>query len=259
MISKTYNQTKDLFRKSEIVSRTQKNEKPKLHINWKPFKAAFYLALLVGVVYFCFFSNVFKIKKVETEGIKSVEISDYLNQTLVGKNIILFLPGSYLSNLSQRFPILQEARIVRGLPSTVKVIISERSQVMIWCTDICYNIDSQGYAYQQIPRPTNQSYVSDSSGIKLDQGTRVTSPAFIDFFLSAVDRMNQMGLGVGEAKIEQTTFKVSFLTKDGFLVILDSSSSFDRQMSALQQVLDKNRADIKQYADVRVEGAAYIK
>ncbi len=259
MISKTYREQNDSFRKSEIVSRTHKQDKPRLHLNLKPLRAFFYVALLGAVIYFTIFSNTFKIKRVETEGIKSVEISDYLNQTLLGKNIIFFLPGSYLKTLSDRFPILEQAKIVRGLPSTVKVIISERSQTMIWCTDVCYNIDSRGYAYQQIPKPTTKAFISDTSGFKLEQGSQVTSPSFIDFFLSSIDRMNQMNLKVSEAKIEQTTFKVSFLTQGGFQVILDSSGSLDNQMIALKQVLDKNKTDIKEYVDLRVEGAAYIK
>jgi len=259
MIPKTYSPPSDLYRKNEIVSRTNKQDGPRFNFNFKPLKTLFYIALLALVVYFTCFSGVFTIKKVETEGIKSIEITDYLNQTLLGKNIIFFLPGSYLTRLSSRFPILEQARIVRGLPSTLKIIVIERNQIMIWCADVCYNVDSKGYAYQQVVRPIDKAYVNDSSGIRVEQGSQVTSPAFIDFFLSAVDRMNLMGLGITEAKIEQTTFKVSFLTKDQFLVILDSSGSLDKQMSALQQILEKNRADIKEYADLRVEGSAYIK
>lgn len=259
MISKTYSPPSDLYRKSEIASRTKKQDHPKFSLNLKPLKTFFYIALLGVVVYFACFSSMFRIKKIETEGIKSIEISDYLNQSLLGKNIIFFLPGSYLSGLSQRFPILEQARIVRGLPSTLRIVVSERNQILVWCTDVCFNTDSKGYAYQQVQRPTNQAFINDSSGFKVEQGTQVASPVFIDFFLSAVDKMNQMGLKISEAKIEQTTFKVSFQTADKFLVVLDSSGSLEKQISALQQVLDKNRADIKEYVDLRVEGAAYIK
>jgi hypothetical protein len=40
---------------------------------------------------------------------------------------------------------------------------------------------------------------------------------------------------------------------------MDSSASLKNQISALKQVIEKNRPDIKEYVDVRVEGFVYIK
>ena len=49
------------------------------------------------------------------------------------------------------------------------------------------------------------------------------------------------------------------MTVEGWQAILDSSSSLQNQISALAQVVKNNRADLKEYVDVRVEGVAYIK
>jgi len=56
-----------------------------------------------------------------------------------------------------------------------------------------------------------------------------------------------------------STFKITFTTDKKWNIITDSSYSLKNQISALEQVLKNNRADIHEYVDVRVEGVAYIK
>lgn len=248
-----------IVKRPEFFKTTDPQERSRPPLNLAPLKSVFYILLIGILIYAVFFSSIFKVKNVEIQNVKSVEISDYLKRTLIGKNILLLRTGAYLDKLTEQFPVLQEAEIVRGLPSTIKISISERRQVLIWCSDKCYEIDSNGYAYQAIERPLDRVAVIDKMGTPFKIGEKVVAKEFINFFISTLDSIEANGLKVSEAEVGETTFKVDFKTTEGWKIILDPTESLKNQMSALKQVLEKNRADIKEYVDLRVEGLAYIK
>jgi len=248
-----------ISKKPEIFRKTAVPQK-RFKINLSPLRSAFYIALIIGAVYLVFFSQVFKIKNVEIDGVKSVEIADYLKSTLIGKNIVLLRTGKYLDELTEKFPVLESARIIRGLPSTVKVVIGERRQVLIWCQQMCFEVDSYGYAYDELETVVQDRIViKDTVGTKYKIGDKIVSSDYIAFFMSALDKIESNGLKVKEAEVDQTVFKLAFVTMDGWKIIVDPSESLSNQMYALKQILEKNRADLKDYVDLRVEGLAYIK
>lgn len=245
-------------KKPEIVQKTE-HQKIRPHIDTRPLRSIFYLALFLAGIYLIFISNVFKITNVEIDGIKSVEISDYAKRTLYGQNIFLIRPGTYLDDLSAKFPILEQAGIVRGLPSTIKITAKERKQVMVWCSLNCYEVDNRGYVYQEVPRPLDLVVLLDGKNLPVKIGDQVTSPDVISFYLTAIDRIEELGLKVAEAGVDETTFKISFKTSENWSIIMDTSASLKNQISALSQTLEKTRADIHEYVDLRVEGLVYIK
>lgn len=247
-----------IFRRPEIIEST-KRQKVRHALNLKPLKYVIYLGIILAIIYEIFYSPLFKIKNVEIDGIKSVEISDYVNISLKNRNILFLMTGKYLNELSQRFPILQQARIIRGLPSTVKLVASERKQVLVWCTNTCVEIDSHGFAYQEVTRPTDKVVLDDKTGIPLKVGDRIVSTQFIEFYLGALEQLDAIGVKIASSHMDETTFKINLKTVEGWEVILDSSESLKNQMSALKQVLETNRADIKEYVDVRVPGTVYVK
>lgn len=244
-------------------SATQKQKKKvsvKIKIPFLPYlRGLFYLAILLAIIYFVFFGSIFRIKNVEINGVKSTEISDYLNRELVGRNIILFSPGRFLKTLSSKYPIVEEAKIIRGLPSTVKIDLSERKQLLVWCSVKCFEIDTRGFAYQEISTPSDKLYVNDKANIDNKVGDQVVSQRFIDFYLKAAEELDKLGLKPSQSYVQDTTFKLVFKTQDGWEAIFDTSESLANQIDALRQVLEKNRSDIKEYVDLRVEGVAYIK
>ncbi len=248
------------YQRREIARVTEfEKEKPKSGLFFPILRGLFYLGLIGAAFYFIFFSNYFDVKRVEIEGVKSIEIADHINRTLLGKNILFLLPKTYLNDLAKKFPILEEASIVRGLPSTVKITIAEKRQVLIWCADRCFEVDNGGYAYAEVPRPADRIVVVDKAGAKYEQGDKIVTSEFITFFLEAIDKIEENGLKVSEVEITETTFKLGFVTSEGWKIILDPTESLSNQIFALKQVLEKNRTDIHEYIDLRVRGLAYIK
>lgn len=244
----------------KVVFSTEKQVEDKFRFPKRVIGYVVYLIVFIAVIYFVFFSGVFKIKNISVENVKSVEIEDYVNMTLRGKNILFMLPGRYLQELTKNFPVLEEARIVRGLPNMVRVILDEREQKFIWCNAKgCFEVDNNGYIFEQTKSTKRGVILRDLSNVEINQLEQVASKQFIGFFISALEKIKETGVVVTEAQIEQTTFKIDFVTKDGWKVIMDTSSSLENQIFALKQVVEKNKADIKEYVDVRVEGVAFVK
>lgn len=251
------------YRKQEILSRTHQKEsrsiRPAIKLVYKFFKNTVYVVLFVAGIYTVFFSDYFKIKYIEPNGIKSPEISDYLSQSLKGRNILLFSPGFYVKSLAKKFPILREARIVRGLPNTIKIIASERKQVLTWCSIECYNVDNYGYAYEKVEKPLDRIVLNDLSTIKINQNDQLASAEFIDMYLSYLEEFDQLGVKIKESEILDTTFSVNYITQEGWKIKIDTNQDMKNQTYALKQVLEKNKTDIKEYVDLRIPAVAYIK
>ena len=246
------------FRK--VVFSTEKRVEDRFKFPKAILSYSIYLLSFTAVIYFVFISGIFKIENISVENVKSAEIEDYVNMTLRGKNILLMLPGRYLRELAEEFPVLEEARIVRGLPSTVRVTVDEREQKFVWCNKSdCYEVDNNGYVFEKTNDTKKAIVLRDLNNVKVNQLEQVASKKFIKFFIVALDKIKETGVVVSEAQIEQTTFKVDFVTKDGWKIIMDTGGSLENQIYSLKQVIETNKSDIKEYVDVRVEGVAFVK
>jgi len=255
--------SKGELRRREVFSPTEKPRK-KFSVKIKiPFvsyiKTFFYIVILIALLYFITMSSVFRIKQIESNNIKSTEISDYINKRLLGKNIILFFPGRFLNDLTEKYPIIEEAEIVRGLPNTIKITVKERKQLLVWCADKCFELDTRGQAYQEISRPSDKMVLNDRSSISGKIGDQLVPERFIDFYLKVIDELEKMNLQISDSYIQDTTFKLVLKTSEGWEIIFDTSGSLNNQIDALKQIIEKNRPDIKEYVDLRVEGVGYIK
>ena len=260
MANGTTDKKRDLKFTSIVFSTEKERREKRFEIPKKVINYLFYILLIILALYFVFVSDYFVIKEIKVENVKSVEIDDYVKMTLQGKNILLMMPGKYLEKLTEKFPVLEEARIVRGLPSTVRVIVDERDQKFIWCNSSgCFEVDNNGYIFEETVKGGDEIVLRDLSDIKVGYLDKVVSRQFIDFFMDALDGLSGIGLNIKEAQISQTTFRVDFMTQEGWRVIMDSNSPLENQLFATKQVVEKNRPDIKEYIDVRVEGVAFLK
>lgn len=245
----------------DIIFPTEKQRREtRFNLSKKIANYLFYLILFIASIYFIFLSDYFAIKNIKVENVKSIEIEDYVKMTLQGKNILFMMPGRYLKELIEKFPVLEEARIVRGLPNTVRVIVDERKQKLIWCNSSgCFEVDNNGYIFEETVKGDKDVVLRDLSNVKVNYLDKVVSKQFINFFINALEGFDKIGIKIEEAQIDQTTFKVDFVTEHGWKVIMDSGGNLENQLFAVEQVMNNNRSDIKEYVDVRVEGVAFIK
>lgn len=231
---------------------------PKKRINWRPF---FGLIILGFLIYQIVFSSSFKINNFIFEGIESTEIKETVTSDLQGKNILLIMPGRYLASLSKKYPALEEATVVRGLPHTIKVLAKERSQSLVWCNSAeCYQVDSDGVAFKKIDKPADKVFINDLKDKSLQSGTKILSKSFVAFYLETLSQIpKKIEKQVKEAQVEETTFTISLLLDDNRKIILDTSQSLENQLFSLEQIFQTKKDEIKEYVDVRIPGTVYFK
>lgn len=254
------NYNKEDLNKSNLLFGTKKDKKERFKLPKKIISFVLYVGILIVFIYLTFISNLFTIKNVEVENAKSIEIEDYIKISLLGRNNLLLTTGNFLDELIQKYPVIEEASISRGLPDRVKVILKERDYKFHWCNKTnCYEVDNRGYIIDETDKVKGKVVLRDLRDIPIKNNEKVVSAKFVSFFINSLERFSQFELPLKEARINETTFKVEFETDEGWLAILDSSSSIENQFSALEQVLSNNRSEIKEYVDLRVEGVVFIK
>lgn len=254
------NHHKEDLNKSNLLFGTKKNDREKFKLPKRIISFVFYSGALILLIYLIFFSSIFTIKKVEVENAKSIEIEDYIKISLLGKNNLLLTTGKFLDELIDKHPVIEEASISRGLPDRVRVALKERNYEFLWCNATkCYEVDNRGYIIDETAKSEGMVPLRDLRNVPVKNNEKVVSAKFVSFFINSLERFHQLNLSVKEARLNETTFKIEFETNEGWLVILDSSSSIENQFSALEQVLSSNRENIKEYVDLRVEGVVFIK
>ncbi len=256
-------QTKKLgvneFRRREIAVKTDRVERQRPKVNFRPIKYFFGLLVIVCACYYFFLSDAFKIKQVEVEGIRSVDIISKAKADLRGKNILTLNIGNFLDGLTREYPVIEEIKVVRGLPSKIMITGSERESALVFCSKECFKIDPSGYVYQKVDKPEDKIFLQEKISTDIEVGQQVAGAKFILFYVKCVDEMQKMGLTVKSAEVSDLTFSLSVLTSEGWRAIFDTSQSLDNQLYALKQVLEKNKADLKEYANLGVEGQVYLK
>jgi len=259
MAHQTKKQAIKEFRCREIVVKTDKLDRQRSNINFKPVQYFLGLLIIVSVCYYFFLSDAFKIKQVEVEGIRSVDIISKAKADLRGKNILTLNIGNFLCELTKEYPVIEEIKVVRGLPNKIMITGSERESALIFCSKECFKIDPSGYVYQRVEKPDDKIFLQEKIPIDIEIGQQVAGAKFILFYVKCVEEMQKMGLTVKSAEVSDLTFSLSILTSEDWRAIFDTSQSLDNQLYALKQVLEKNKADLKEYANLGVEGQVYLK
>jgi hypothetical protein len=247
------------FKRREIAVITNRPEKQPIKVNFKPVKYFFGLLVIVCACYYLFLSDAFRIKEVQVDGIRSIDIISRAKTDLEGKNILTLNISNFLESLTKEYPVIEEIKVVRGLPNKIMISGSERESALIFCSKECFKIDPSGYVYEKVEKPEDKIFLQEKTPTDIQIGEQVVGTKFILFYIKCVDEMQKMNLTVKSAEVSDLTFSLSVLTSEGWRAIFDTSQSLDNQLYALGQVLEKNKGDLKEYANLGVEGQVYLK
>ena len=249
-----------------------------------------FLVLLLAffVIWFIFFSPFFRIKELTIFGDKitdSEKIKNEINQIikknvffiLPGDNIIFIRPAEIKKNLSQKNPRFQNIEIEKKFPNILKIEISEREGIIIWCRqENCFFVDKIGIAYAEvlsveplfIIEKENQEkmfVVQEEKEEEIEIGQKVANQNFIKFVLEISKELeNFSGLEVIALRTpESVSSEIWATTNEGWQVVFDVSKSAKSQIANLAKFLNENisekeRKNLK-YIDLRVQGKIYYK
>jgi cell division septal protein FtsQ len=215
--------------------------------------------LFLGLVYLFLFSPVFQIKNIEIVGSPSDEVKKILDG-LKGLNIFSFHAQTLEQNIIAKNQNYLSVRIDRGLPDTVRVKFQDREAKIVWQTrDQLYFVDKDAILFQKAEDSGGLSIVKDLRNLEVTFPAQIATTNFVDFVRSAQTEIAQSNLIIQEFQIDETTFQLEALTDKGFKIIFNTLRPLSEQIDAFRTVYEKNKDQIKEYIDLRVEGWVYYK
>lgn len=218
----------------------------------------FILAIIVGLAYVLFFSSVFTIKNIATEGSPSDETLTYLDQ-FKGRNIFMIRAKEIASVVEEKNTQFKTVDVSLGIPSTLRVIFTERLPVAVWQTNgKNYLLDENAIVFTQTDAVDKDlMIVVDNKNIEVKPPVQISSSNFIDFLKNVNSKIGQLGMKISKFEIGETTFQVDAMTDKNIKIIFDTTRSVSDQMDAAEKTYKEKKDEIKQYMDVRVEGKVY--
>lgn len=216
-----------------------------------------FIIIALGLVYLAYYSNVFNIQNVLIDGRDMPEIQ----KSITGKNLIFLNTTDLKKQITTQYPNVGEINIVRGIPNTIKIKISEYEPKIIWQTNgKNYLVNDEGRAFRQISEDFELPSVIDDKDLAIEVNQQVVSRTFIDFVTNFNKKMlEDLDTQILYFKIESTIFQANAYTNKGWYLKLDTTRSPDDQIGALKELLKEHQSEINQYADLRVEGKVYYK
>ncbi|MDD5341491.1 MAG: FtsQ-type POTRA domain-containing protein [Patescibacteria group bacterium] len=256
------------------------------------------LLVIIFGVYFFLFSGFYKISNIEIQGnqiISTDDILDITNNYLSGRTLLIFSNKNIFifskNELKRRigeYVLLNDLKIDRVLPNTIKIELQEKEAAIKWITnDQEYLVDKNGIVIKKFyklvmpkifqlntnsqPDETKETIpdsflkVLNTSNQNINLGDKVLLPENVDFIFQLQEKFSQKDY----LKIKNITVPNNmpkFITANldsGWYIMLNLSDTADNQYNRLELLIDEkikrsnlNRLD---YVDLRLGESVYYK
>jgi cell division septal protein FtsQ len=248
---------KNIYRVPKVFQAPREEDKP----IWPRLVLFVVLALLtiLGLIYFLFFSKVFKIKIIDIVGNPNDEVRVKLDE-LKGKNIFSFHAKSLEHEIIQNNQNYLSVKVLRGIPDTVRIIFQNREPKIIWISqNQRYFVDNNAILFQKATDSAGLPEVIDTKDLAVAVPEKIATSKFVEFIRSVSEAVAANDIIVKNFEIKETTFQADAITNKGFRIIFDTMRPLSEQMEAFKLVYEKNKDNIKEYIDLRVEGKVFFK
>jgi len=262
--SKNNRRGKSAYRNRQVF-RGPSVEKPApvFAVSFTHVKYAVLVLMVIGIVYFFFYSKAFAISDVIIEGARLVDKQRLIEAAPRGSNIFRFKLVEAESDYLAQFPELKSVQIFRGIPNALKIVVFERDGKIRWQTgEDKYLISSQGEVSRKAMTDEDNllPLVIDRQNIAVKPGDQLVSPTFVAFVNNVYGSFFEtVNIKPVTLEVKETTFDINLVTEAGFYVKLNTLRSSKKQLENLKTVLSTKRADIHEYVDLRIDGWAYYK
>jgi len=243
-------------------------------INWFVLikRYAFYILLVLVLVYLIFFSGIFKVSRVDVQGPNKelsqdleLESSRYIKSLFTGNNWLFINSADLKSRLEKTFTGQESISVKKTFPNKIEVKTDEQKSAIIWRTgNARYIISINGRSLSELKdqNTTGLPTVIDASSIPVKIGDRVASRDFVDFTLKLNEFFKDKKIEVEQFYITETTSELNVKLKDGYVIKFNTSDPTDAQIRSLSATLDLLKSQNKkpnEYIDLRVTGKAFYK
>lgn len=188
-----------------------------------------------------------------------------------GENIVFLRTESMAVRLARDIPQIKNVHIVRKLPGTLKIIIQEKTPVLLLLSNNSYYfVDADGIAYETASLDNLPGIVlpvvknSDTDG-----SVTLGAPAVAESFVAFITDVQKKIPDIAHAQVVEMNIpslaarEVHFLLDRNWNILMDTTRSASTQLDALGRLL-KHTVTLEeqqtlQYIDLRIPNRIYYK
>ena len=231
--------------------------------NHRSLKLALFLIavflFLGGFAYLVWFSDVFTVRAIEVEGAALVK-KETISGPIEGNILFWKLPvniGDYpqIANVDVKKDFVERK---------VKVSVTERAKVLIWCgaeNENCFWADENGFIFTTAPIPEGVlvvNVVRDSTNRELKVGDSVLPADLFPNLKHAIELLNGLDASVEEIRLDDLKFKEATAVIAGGPEVYFSLAIDPRfGKGVLESLMASPNWGAIRYVDLRVENRAY--
>lgn len=234
------------------------------------------LTIILIFVWLIFFSALFKINKIEINGVgenaaKEVEslARQVADDRLLGKNNLLLYDKDELSRILNDKYYLQNLSVKKSLPHTLKITLEEKRQTAVWREDDKYfYLDGEGNAISQVePLNINSQrlpLIENLTEIKIEgRKANINKPA-IDYILALFDEFKgkKHGFEIERFILDQDINTVKMAVLAGPKIYFNLGETVAKQAARLDLIIKEKLKDSfksKEYINLKYGNNIYIK
>lgn len=237
------------------------------------------LAVLVGLIYFFFFSKVFNVREVSINNSSFVgnkEIREVVDKYLEQKflfferfsNIFLVDSDKLQTVISESFPQAKNVSISKKYLHGLLISLERKETAGIWCfkDGRCYYFDREGTAFDSAIDSDGSIYLSiyDETKTIENLGEKVAEKSLIDYIFDTKREVEKLKIAVAEIVIPSgELFRINIKTGENWELYLNTQENLQNQINSLKIFLSQKISQEKrlqlQYIDVRIPNRVYYK
>ena len=242
---------------------------------WRTLKKIVLYTLGLAAVYVIFFGPVFRVRKVEVQGAEISDNDQLISAVPLGSSLWFLPKQTILQNIAAKNPAVTNVSILRGIPDSVRLVVTERQPELSWVsTGKTYLIDSRGIPFSDVTtlaadpnsalskKLTSLPKVIDTQNIPVTVGTQSLGLTFVDFTgaLPALLQQYLPSVQIDHAEVAVTTYDLTVFMKSGMQVIFNTLGDAGVQVRNLTRLVTQNDANIAtSHVDLRIDRWAYVR
>ncbi len=234
------------------------------------FSAAIFLLLIILCIYFFLHSSFFQVDTIKVTGNSTIPQQDIIDLAGIETGIKLFEANENLvSKAVELHPMVKEAQLVRHLPRTLEIKVTER---VMWAVIPAINefliIDSEGVCINkslQLPTPEIPVITVDPVPQQIIMGQAV-EPQGVDFIRKIWDELSEQERAqISDFHFTSTSQELIIYTAEGTEIRFGKKERLDEKLSVISQVFKLEQEfleagqDALVYVDVRYKGQPVVK
>lgn len=224
------------------------------------------LLVISSLIYLIVFAPFFQVEEVEVTGnqdIESKEIKKVVNENISRKlpftssrSVFLMRVGRMQAELNEAFSVLDNVKIKRVLPNSLKVTIKERKPIGVFVAKKNYLIDKKGVIFEATS--STEGFIIKKKVEKVKLGGRVIEQETMNKILTIKSRLEDIKFKSAVLKKES---RLDMITQTGWKAYFDLSKDWEWQTTELKLALEREISETEwkdlEYIDLRFDRVFY--